>query len=84
MVLGIGGVRMLNALKFNINKYHMNEGHSGLLTLELLKKNDLNADRTRDLCIFTTHTPVEAAFGKFSYYFHSHRMMRRYATEAYL
>lgn len=67
MVLGIGGVRMLNALKFKINKYHMNEGHSGLLTLELLKKNDMNADRTKDLCIFTTHTPVEAAFDKFSY-----------------
>jgi len=67
MVLGIGGVRMLNALTFKINKYHMNEGHSGLLTLELLKKNDMNADRTRDLCIFTTHTPVEAAFDKFSY-----------------
>ncbi|MDD1757277.1 MAG: alpha-glucan family phosphorylase, partial [Methanotrichaceae archaeon] len=43
------------------------EGHSGLLTLEMLKKNDMNADRTRDLCIFTTHTPVEAAFDKFSY-----------------
>jgi len=67
MVLGIGGVRMLNALKFKINKYHMNEGHSGLLTLELQKKNDMDADRTRDLCIFTTHTPVEAAFDKFSY-----------------
>jgi starch phosphorylase len=67
MVLGIGGVRMLNELKFKINKYHMNEGHSGLLTLELLKNNDMNADRTKDLCIFTTHTPVEAAFDKFSY-----------------
>lgn len=67
MVLGIGGVRMLNALKFKINKYHMNEGHSGLLTLELQKKYDTDADRTRDLCIFTTHTPVEAAFDKFSY-----------------
>jgi len=67
MVLGIGGFRMLNELKFKIDKYHMNEGHSGLLTLELLKKNDMNADRTKDLCIFTTHTPVEAAFDKFSY-----------------
>lgn len=67
MVLGIGGVRMLNALKFNINKYHMNEGHSSLLTLELLKENGMDADRTRDLCIFTTHTPVAAAFDKFSY-----------------
>ncbi|MDD1752748.1 MAG: alpha-glucan family phosphorylase [Methanotrichaceae archaeon] len=67
IVLGIGGFRMLNALKFKINKYHMNEGHSSLLTLELLKKTNLDADRTRDLSIFTTHTPVEAAFDKFSY-----------------
>ena len=67
MVLGIGGMRMLEALSFKISKYHMNEGHSGFLTLELLKKNSMNADRTRDLCIFTTHTPVEAAFDKFSY-----------------
>ncbi len=67
MVLGIGGMRMLEALSLKISKYHMNEGHSGLLTLELLKKNDMNADKTRDLCIFTTHTPVEAAFDKFSY-----------------
>lgn len=67
MILGIGGVKMLNALKFKIKKYHMNEGHSSLLTLELLKKNDMDAERTRDLCIFTTHTPVEAAFDKFSY-----------------
>jgi glycogen phosphorylase len=67
MVLGIGGVRMLHALKFNINRYHMNEGHSSLLTLELLKENAMDADKVRDLCIFTTHTPVEAAFDKFSY-----------------
>ena len=67
MVLGIGGIRMLEALKFKIGKYHMNEGHSSLLTLELLKKNGMDADKTRDLCIFTTHTPVEAAFDKFPY-----------------
>ena len=67
IVLGIGGMRMLEALSFKISKYHMNEGHSNLLTLELLKKNGMNADKTRDLCIFTTHTPVEAAFDKFSY-----------------
>jgi starch phosphorylase len=45
----------------------MNEGHSSLLTLELLKRNDMNADRVKNLCVFTTHTPVEAAFDKFSY-----------------
>jgi len=67
IVLGIGGVRMLEALGFNIAKYHMNEGHSSLLTLELLKRNDMDDDKVRNLCIFTTHTPVEAAFDKFSY-----------------
>lgn len=66
IVLGIGGVRMLEALNFKVRKYHMNEGHSSLLTLELLKRNGLDADRTRDLCVFTTHTPVAAAFDKFS------------------
>jgi len=67
IILGIGGVRMLDALNFNPRKYHMNEGHSSLLTLELMKRNDMNPDKVRNLCIFTTHTPVEAAFDKFSY-----------------
>lgn len=67
IVLGIGGLRILEALKINVKKYHMNEGHSSLLTLELLKNNDLNADKVKNLCVFTTHTPVAAAFDKFSY-----------------
>ena len=69
IVLGIGGLRILEALKVNVKKYHMNEGHSSLLTLELLKKNDLNADKVKNQCVFTTHTPVAAAFDKFSYDF---------------
>jgi glycogen phosphorylase len=67
IVLGIGGLRILEALKINVKKYHLNEGHSSLLTLELLKNNALNSDKVRNLCVFTTHTPVEAAFDKFSY-----------------
>ncbi|RLI12682.1 alpha-glucan family phosphorylase [Candidatus Bathyarchaeota archaeon] len=67
IVLGIGGVRMLEALNINVAKYHMNEGHSSLLTLELLRKNGMNQDEVKNLCIFTTHTPVEAAFDKFPY-----------------
>ena len=66
-VLGIGGVKMLNTLKFNVDKYHMNEGHSSLLTLELLRQNELNAEKVKNKCVFTTHTPVAAAFDKFSY-----------------
>jgi glycogen phosphorylase len=79
IVLGIGGTRMLDRLGFEIKKYHMNEGHSALLTLELLHrfKRDIeevwderlvwDADRVRTLCVFTTHTPVEAGHDKFSY-----------------
>ncbi len=67
IVLGIGGIKVLEALNINIKKYHMNEGHSSLLTLELLKRNGMDADKVRNLCVFTTHTPVEAAFDKFSY-----------------
>ncbi len=79
IVLGIGGVRMLDEIGFEIKKYHMNEGHSSLLTLELLKryKRDIeevwderlvwDAESVRRLCVFTTHTPVEAGHDKFSY-----------------
>jgi len=67
IVLGIGGVKMLDALKFRITKYHMNEGYSSLLTLELLRRNGFDADRTRETCVFTTHTPVSAAFATYAY-----------------
>ena len=67
IVLGIGGLRILEALKINVKKYHMNEGHSSLLTLELLRNNGLDADKVKNRCVFTTHTPVAAAFDRFSY-----------------
>ncbi len=79
MVLGIGGTRLLHALGFEISAYHMNEGHSALLGLELLRRYayrpvDVRQDeppydlpRVRDLCRFTTHTPVEAGHDRFSY-----------------
>jgi starch phosphorylase len=67
MILGIGGVKMLQAAGFVLGKYHMNEGHSCLLTLELLTMNGHDLDSVRDLCIFTTHTPVEAGHDKFPY-----------------
>ena len=66
-VLGIGGVKMLEAASFKIGKYHLNEGHSALLTLELLARNGRKLDEVRDVCIFTTHTPVEAGHDKFDY-----------------
>jgi starch phosphorylase len=67
VVLGLGGVRLLDALGFRIRKYHMNEGHSSFLSLELLRKNGMDVDKVRELCVFTTHTPIEAGHDKFNY-----------------
>jgi starch phosphorylase len=79
IVLGIGGVRVLQALGFRIRQYHMNEGHSALLAVELLQRyayppEDVrpgeaiyDIPRVRELCNFTTHTPVEAGHDQFSY-----------------
>jgi len=58
---------MLEALGFKIRKYHMNEGHSSLLALELLHRHGMDIEKVRELCIFSTHTPVEAGHDKFSY-----------------
>ena len=67
IVLGIGGIRMLNALKINVLKYHLNEGHASFLILELLKSYKMNEEKVREICVFTTHTPVKAGHDKFSY-----------------
>ena len=76
IVLGIGGVRMLEKLDVDVRKYHMNEGHSSLLALELLRKHDMNVNKVRNACVFTTHTPVEAGHDKFSY-----ELVRKYLGE---
>lgn len=79
IVLGIGGVRMLHELGFEIKKYHMNEGHSSLLTIELLNRfkrpiEDVwdeklvwDVEKVKELCVFTTHTPIEAGHDRFPY-----------------
>jgi glycogen phosphorylase len=77
VVLGIGGVRMLRALGYErIDRFHMNEGHASLLTLELLQEEAEKAERkhisvgdlalVRQKCIFTTHTPVPAGHDQFA------------------
>ena len=65
MVLGIGGTRMLAALGIRVGKYHINESHSSLLTLELLRQPGMDEENVQTRCIFTTHTPVAVAFEKF-------------------
>jgi starch phosphorylase len=75
-VLGIGGVRLLEALCYRPRLYHLNEGHASLLTIALLERQlrgrslDLTTDddlkAVRELCVFTTHTPVPAGHDRFS------------------
>ncbi len=66
-VLGVAGTRLLDALGYKISKYHMNEGHAALLALELLQRYEYDVDKVRRRCVFTTHTPIEAAFDKWPY-----------------
>ena len=76
IVLGMGGVRMAQALGLRINVYHMNEGHAALLTLALLESQlgggpqgaatDADIEVVRRKCVFTTHTPVQAGHDRFS------------------
>jgi starch phosphorylase len=76
IVLGIGGVRLLRSQGLRKDVlFHMNEGHSALLALALLEERlsrrnlagaapeDIEAVRRQ--CVFTTHTPVVAAFDQF-------------------
>lgn len=76
IVLGIGGVRMLRALGHDrLQRFHMNEGHAALLTLELLDESARRGGRSavnrddvaavHELCVFTTHTPVSAGHDRF-------------------
>lgn len=69
ILLGMGGLRMLRDLGFrNIETFHLNEGHAGFITLELLREQGYeDVDKIRDKVIFTTHTPVAAGHDFFSY-----------------
>jgi len=85
ILLGIGGVKLLEQLGVKPTVYHMNEGHSAFLTLELLAM-ELAKGRTkteamsnvRSRCVFTTHTPVPAGHDRFS------REMMHYTFDKYL
>jgi len=59
IVLGIGGVKMLEALQHHVDVYHMNEGHSLPLIYELYTKHR-DPKRLRQQVVFTTHTPETA------------------------
>ncbi len=73
IVLGIGGVKLLRSLGIDASVYHMNEGHSAFLALELLREEmhdgksfDEAVKKVRSRCVFTTHTPVPAGHDRFT------------------
>lgn len=85
IVLGIGGVKLLHALGEQPAVYHMNEGHSAFLTIELLREQLAEGRSLEEAkqavssrCVFTTHTPVPAGHDRFS-----HDLMH-YAFDKYL
>lgn len=76
VVLGMGGASLLRQLGFNGGiHYHLNEGHSALLTLCLLqwqlesrsgfRPEEDDLEQVRKRVIFTTHTPVPAGHDRF-------------------
>ncbi|NTV99240.1 MAG: alpha-glucan family phosphorylase, partial [Chlorobiaceae bacterium] len=85
ILLGIGGVKLLDKLGIKPAVYHMNEGHSAFLTVELLARELSKGipekeamENVRSRCVFTTHTPVPAGHDRFS------RDMINYTFDKYL
>ncbi|HUG40933.1 MAG TPA: alpha-glucan family phosphorylase [Longimicrobiales bacterium] len=74
LILGIGGYRALREMGIRPRSYHMNEGHSAFLGLDLvwdLMENeslelDAAIEAARHRCVFTTHTPVPAGHDRFA------------------
>ena len=68
IVLGMAGVNLLKTLELEPTVYHMNEGHSAFLTLEIIKntikEKQVSFEVAKDIAssktVFTTHTPVPA------------------------
>jgi starch phosphorylase len=81
IMLGMGGVKALNALGVKATVFHMNEGHSAFLGLErmrdLMRREGMSYNAALEAVaassVFTTHTPVPAGHDAFS-----HEMMDRY------
>ncbi|MBI4916748.1 MAG: alpha-glucan family phosphorylase [Acidobacteria bacterium] len=73
VLLGVGGMRALDALGLRARVYHMNEGHSAFVSLErirrLMKERGISLAVAREIVtastVFTTHTPVPAGIDVF-------------------
>ena len=74
MLLGLGGIRVLEKLGINQEIYHCNEGHAAMIGVERIKNiiqnENLNFNQAvevvRSSSLFTTHTPVPAGHDAFS------------------
>ena len=83
MLLGVGGVRALDAVGEDPQVFHMNEGHAGFLSLERIRRfiteEGLSfseaVEANRAATGFTTHTPVAAGIDRFP-----RHLMERYFT----
>jgi len=75
LLMGVGGIRALEALGIHADVCHMNEGHSAFLALErcrnFMREHKVDFYQARDILassnIFTTHTPVPAGLERFGY-----------------
>ncbi|MFH0918643.1 MAG: alpha-glucan family phosphorylase, partial [Candidatus Omnitrophota bacterium] len=68
VLLGFGGVGALNDLGYNIDTYHLNEGHA--VFAFIAKARGLSKDKLENLkskFVYTCHTPVEAGHDRFSF-----------------
>jgi len=63
-LLGVGGIRALLALGYNISGLHLNEGHCTFAALEMLSQGWSREELARRT-LFTTHTPVPAGHDRF-------------------
>lgn len=88
IILGIGGIRLIEKLGFDIKAFHLNEGHSAFLCFERIKnymtKNKVSYEEAKAACynsnIFTTHTPVPAGIDIFTHDLFV-KYFRKYAEE---
>ena len=75
IILGIGGMKILEAVGYEADVIHLNEGHAAFASIEILRRHmeegknfDQALEETRKEIVFTTHTPVKAGHDQFPFY----------------
>ncbi len=66
MILGVGGMKALEALGYNVAKYHLNEGHAAFAFVEKARTSQ-DIDSLKKAFAYTCHTPVEAGHDRFDF-----------------